>query len=77
MQPAMPIGRDTAGLGLPIKDHPAAFVIARLVIDIALIILAHLNAFAGGKDLGAKGLAVPPCDKALEEIHLRTPFAWA
>ena len=69
MQPAMPIGRHAACLGFAIVDHPATFGVACLVIDIALRVLADFHTLAGGEDLRAKGLAVPPGHQALEEIH--------
>src|SRR3546814_9378475 len=56
VQPAMPFGGHAAGVVGAIVDDPAAGqaigVGAALIIDIALMILAHLRALAGGMERG-------------------------
>src|SRR5690606_35776277 len=69
VQPAVPVGRHAACFHLALEDHPAALAVGGLVIGVALVVLAHLPALAGGEKLGADGLAVPPGQQALEEIH--------
>ena len=67
------LGRDppAAALRPPERDGPRDIRITsynvcytKLLRGVALLVLAHFHAFAGGKDLGAKGLAVPPGQKA-------------
>jgi len=74
VQPAMPFGINAACLNLAVEDHPALFVVLGAIENIALRIAADFFAVAGGKDLGADGLAVPPCDEALEKGDHGLPF---
>ena len=75
VQPAVPLGIDAACLHLAVENHPALFVVLGTIEDIALRIGADLLAMAGGEDLGTDGLAVPPCDEALEKGDNGLPFS--
>src|SRR6056297_58917 len=79
VQPAMPIGIDTACFRLAVVDHPALLAAVRLVEDVALGVLSDFFAFAPRIELCAKCLPVPPGDSAkqgIQNAHGRLLGVW-
>ena len=77
MQPQMPIGRDSGGLNQAIINHPAAAAVFGLVIGIALIILTHLFALAGGIKPGADRGVLPPDEYRFKKLSCWGPSFFA
>ena len=73
VQPAMPFGRHAAGVVRAIIDDPATGqsigVRTAFIIDIALMVLTHLAALAGGVERGADGRAIPPGEDLAKDSH--------
>src|SRR5207237_3022023 len=80
MKPAMPGRRPPRRLGITVIDHPAPLEAERRIdraalgaeIAVALLVGAHQFTEPPGPQLGAEGLAVPPCEE-LEQKQFHRP----
>src|SRR5688572_1416961 len=79
VQPTVPIRRHARRLGKAVVDDPAPLEAERWVdlaalgseVAVARLVLAHELAITPGPELRAERLAVPPGEKAREEIFDR------
>ena len=77
VEPTMPIGRHTRGLGFPVVDHPAAFeaerrinrAAARAVIDVAIFVGSDAFAIEQRPQPCVEGRLVPPGKKSHDVRH--------